>query len=1189
MFLKRLETIGFKSFAERITIEFVPGITTIVGPNGSGKSNVIDAIRWVLGEQSARSLRGQRMEDVIFQGSETRNPLNFAEVSLILNNESGELPIEYQEVKVTRRVYRSGESEFLINKQPCRLKDIVDLFTDTGLGRESFSIIGQGKIDEILSSKADERRAVFEEAAGVMRYKRRKEEAAYKLKETEDNLARVEDIIYEISQQIEPLKKQAKIAKEYKTLQAKLTEKEIALLVTEISTLHEKWQQLLQKIERDTLKLVERETTLQQFEAKIITRREEVEQLETTIQSLHERLIEVTEQLEQTEGKRNVRIEQTKHHEENKQKIKKEKKDLQIALQTLETRIEEEEKQVNAIHKHLQSIHEEMKRVEANLYSRHDELGDEIDRLKGDLIEYLNEQAVLNNEHNALTERLRQLKVRLTSEDNRKESMQSQYQQLKKERKSLLKQKEEKEAQLTSYKQAINDLEKTIIDEVAQLEEKQRQFYALQEQRTRSNSRKEMLEEMKKNYQGFAYGVKEILQATKRGDLQGIIGPVIDLIEVPNRYIIAVDTILGHQSQFIVVPDDATARATIAWLKRENKGRATFLPLQSIVARFLPSQVRSLLEEEQGFIGIASELVRIEPHYQKVIEHLMGNVIVAETLADANRIASRTNRRYRIVTLEGDVVFPGGSISGGAQRKRNVSLFTREKELNELTERVRQIDQQLTNLQKEQKIRNEKLEQIQEKEKAQKEALQALQNEYDVIIGKVQQYEIKEQSLKDRLTTYEHQHNEYEAERASLKEKIEQNQKQLKDAKGKIARTQETIQMKTEEQAKLLENKAKNEKLLHELQLKNAEQQERAKHFEKIVQSLESERKSTLEKLEDIDEQLVAIEKLEAEQESLETIEKKLTTYRKERQAVSTKITELQAKRKEKMQEIEDDSRELEARRKLFEEMKKTLQDKEIEASRLDVKLENRLQTLQETYTITYEKAYETYGKVEDVAKRTDEVQELRRKIRALGTVNLGAIEEYERLKERETFLDEQRNDLLEAKETLYEAIQKMDDEMITRFKATFETIQHAFTDVFSQLFGGGYAELVLTDPDNYLETGIDIIARPPGKKLKTLELLSGGERALTAIALLFAILRARPVPFVILDEVDAALDEANVDRFATYLKNFSKESQFVVISHRKGTMEEADALYGVTMQESGVSRFVSVRLEEADDLVKST
>lgn len=1189
MFLKRLETIGFKSFAERISIEFVPGITTIVGPNGSGKSNIIDAIRWVLGEQSVKSLRGQKMEDIIFQGSDTRKPLNFAEVSLILNNEDGLLPIDYQEVKVTRRVYRSGESEFLINKQSCRLKDIVDLFTDTGLGRESFSIIGQGKIDEILSSKAEERRAVFEEAAGVMRYKKRKQEASFKLKETEDNLSRVEDIIHEISQQIEPLKIQAEVAKQYKALQNQLTEKEVALLVTEIDDLHNQWSSLLEHIEVEKLAHIERQTAIQQIDATIVNKRAEIEQLENKLNASQARLLEATEQLEQSEGKRNVLIEQRKHREENKQTLLQEQKEVKESIKHLEIQIVTETEKLNTVRARLNELKIEMTHVEEKLYNTHEKIAEEIESLKSDYIDLLNEKAVLNNEQNALQNRSEQIKRQYALHENNHADLLDHVQMINTEKTTVTNLLQAKKQEIQQYEEKISVLNEQKKNTTTLIENEQRKWYEINERITKLSSRKEMLVEMKKNFQGFAYGVKEILQANKKGILPNIYGAVIDLIEVPAKYMIAIDTILGSQAQYVVVPDDETARRTIHWLKQENKGRATFLPIQSIIPRNMPDYVRQLVGNEPGFIGIASELIDVKNEYKKVAEHLMGNVIVTDTLEAANQIAVTTSRKYRIVTLEGDVVYPGGSISGGAQRKRNFSLFTREKEIDDLTQSINKYNIQLQQLQNILIDKRSELEKVQKTLEKTTSSLTNEQQQLQQLINKINEINLKAQSFEDRMTTYEFQKNQYEEELAQLKEQLKLNHSKFSDIEQNITTIERTIEEKTNEQKTLQQNEEQNREKLHELQLENAEHNERLKNHQEKVNSLTESLELDQEKLIDIEEKLRQIEQIEQQMENVTQIEEHITELRNEREQTSQQIVELQKERKDKLQIIEDEERELKSQQKLLDQEQKNIQEKEIEANRLDVMLENRLQTLQKQYTMTYEKASAQYEKVTNVTEVRTEVNHLKNEIKALGTVNLGAIDEYERLSERAVFLNEQRDDLIAAKETLYKAIKQMDEEMISRFKETFHLIQENFAIVFKQLFGGGYAELVLTEPEDYLETGIDIIARPPGKKLKTLELLSGGERALTAIALLFAILRSRPVPFVILDEVDAALDEANVERFASYLKSFSKESQFVVISHRKGTMEEADALYGVTMQESGVSRFVSVRLEEADKLVKSS
>lgn len=1186
MFLKRLETVGFKSFAERLKIDFVPGVTAVVGPNGSGKSNIIDAIRWVLGEQSAKSLRGQKMEDIIFQGSDTRNPLNFAEVSLTLNNDNEQLPIDYKEVNITRRVYRSGESEFFINKQACRLKDIIDLFMDTGLGRDSFSIIGQGKIDEILSSKAEDRRAIFEEAAGVLKYKLRKQQAVFKLTETENNLDRVEDIIHEIKQQLDPLKEQAEVAKKYKKKKAELEKVEVVLLVTEIEQLHEKWQRLLTEIEEAKLVEIEKSTKLKEREALVIKEREQIESIDQEVSTLQNDLVKITEQIEQHEGKRNVMEERLKHVEENKQKLLTDRENLQERMNRLKEKIDVEKSALREVKEAIFSDKKEITNLEKKLFHGLDIIQEEIEDLKSDYIEFLNEQAVLQNERQTIEkqkEQINQSKLR---------NKQIHERDIEKEQ-TLLREVETYQAELLEKKQrleqqeiALNECRHMLTKVRNEYEEMQRRLYEGNEQIAKLISRKEMLEEMKESYQGYFYGVREILKANKRNELHHIEGVVIDLIDVPKKYVTAIDTILGAQAQYIVVPHDRDARTIIEWLKRENKGRATFLPLQSIEVRTIPNTIKAKLLNEPGFIGIASELVRIDEKYKKVTEHLMGNVVIAENLKAATELAKLTNRKYRIVTLEGDIVYPGGSMSGGAKKKQSPSLFTREQEMIELKEKIERFTERRDDFLEKIKEKQQKLTELDHRLHELEQTVQHCREAYQEVEKKYNEANLKLKSAQDHLSTYHYQLNEYEEQLEKLAKEDVKLIEQLEVVAEKIKHTEETIARLTEEQESVQKNKKEMEGKLHTLQVKVAEQEERKRSYEERITSLTEQLVELENESSQIDQELEQLELLKKSAEQKEQLIETIQTLKETRRQINETIEENRKIRIEKAQKMEDEEREIKALYKIQEKFVKEIQEKEVQASRLDVNLENKLTFLQTEYEITFEKAKEDFGNVSNLEEARERVKNIKDEIEQLGTVNLGSIDEYDRLMKRFQFLTEQKEDLLEAKETLYTVIKEMDEEMTKRFGSMFKEIQANFTTVFKQLFGGGYAELRLTEPNNLLETGIDIVARPPGKKLRSLELLSGGERALTAIALLFAILRARPIPFCILDEVDAALDEANVERFGQYLKSFSDETQFVVITHRKGTMEEADALYGVTMQESGVSRLVSVKLEDMDELV---
>ncbi|HLR60749.1 MAG TPA: chromosome segregation protein SMC [Pseudogracilibacillus sp.] len=1186
MFLKQLDTVGFKSFAERTKIDFVKGVTAVVGPNGSGKSNIIDAVRWVLGEQSAKSLRGSKMEDVIFQGSDTRHPLNFAEVTLLLNNHANQLPIDYKEVSVTRRVYRSGDSEFYINKQACRLKDIIDLFMDSGLGKESFTIIGQGKVEEILSSKAEERRAIFEEAAGVLKYKQRKRQAQFKLVETEDNLSRVEDIIYEIDQQIIPLEKQAEIANLYLTKNKQLKKVEISLLITEISEKHLDWQQNLKEIEILKDKEMKLATYIQTLEAKLAKDKEKANHVDIQLQEIQTELLNATEELENTEGKRNVLHERHKHFSENKLTLEKDIHEISLAKEKAFDLVKTENDKFLTISKKHQEILMHINKLKKELQFTEEGLSEKLDNLKAEYIELLNQQAVTNNELNSATNRITQIKgSNELASLNQKDKLAER--ELMKEQLANLSKKIEIE---TEKLKTINETSKIETDELSKqqvnYEEMRNKLQEANETIARLTSRKDTLEEMRDSYQGYFFGVKEVLRAAKQNKLSNIHGIVLDLIDVPKSYITAIDTVLGGQAQNIVVQDDMAARNAINWLKKENKGRATFLPIESMNnTRQIPQSTQIEIENHSGFIGIAANLIKTDQLYQQLISYLMGNIIVAKTLKDANELAKLTKRRYRIVTLDGDVVFPGGSMSGGAKRKVNQSLFTREKDLATLTQKLTDFTartktyedetQRQINLIENVKV---KLKQINETKEKQNEYLNQLNEEKQTV-------QKSHDELNDNLLIYDLNKEQTENEMKENQQKIDQLNKALIALKTKLEHINSEIATLTSEQENKLANQAKLNKELHQLEIKFAESEEQLKHQKANNKRAEYEYQTMIDKEQELKNNLTDLIKLSKEEITSKDMDQLLIEKEKNKEKITFKLKKQRKMLDEMSVLISDDEREVAEEIKKREKTSNQIQEEEVKANRLDVTLETKINYLQTTYSISFERAVEKYDKTTNLKEATAEINILKDDIKKLGNVNTGAIEEFSRIQKRYTFITAQQKDLLEAKQTLYDVITEMDEEMIALFTETFNQIQKEFQVVFKELFGGGYAELSLSDPENLLDTGVDIIARPPGKKLRSLSLLSGGERALTAIALLFSILKVRPVPFCILDEVEAALDEANVVRFAKYVKMHSDEIQFIVITHRRGTMEEADALYGVTMQESGVSRLVSVRLDDTDYL----
>lgn len=1188
MFLKRLESKGFKSFAERVKVEFVPGVTAVVGPNGSGKSNITDAIRWVLGEQSVRSLRGLTMEDIIFQGSDTRNPLNVAEVTLTLDNSSQKLPLDYKEVSVTRRVYRSGQSEFYINKQSCRLKDIIDLFIDSGLGREAFSIIGQGKVEEVLSSKAEERRVIFEEAAGVLKYKQRKQKAEFKLSETKDNLNRVDDIIYEIEQQIDPLYKQSQIAKKYIEQSELLKEKEISLLITEIENLHEEWQKLLQEIEGERLEEIKIKTLIQKREASLEGKRQSLQLIDEEIEKLQTHLLTTTQQLEQYEGKKQVWSERTKHFTENKQKLIQQKNDTLSMIEKLKAQLEEEERKLANLHEIKEKTRGKIKKLQTKLTSGRENISDNIEELKSEYIEILNQQAAKRNEKQTITQQIQKTDLQNVQHDEKFQDLITTRQQQAQEKEKVLKEYEQLDHTYHQKQKSIQQLKNNLKQEQERYDISQKNLYKGYQMIAKLNSRKEMLEEMRDGYQGFFYGVKNILKAKNKNILTNIHGAVIELIDVPEKYISAIETILSGQAQNVVVTDDQAAREAISWLKQTNNGRATFLPLQSIQPRFLPENLLAQIKSHPGYVGIAADLVKTRSKYQVVVNHLMGNVVITKNLKSANDIARRLNRRYRIVTLDGDIVNPGGAMSGGAKKKSNQSLFTREKDLEEVNNQVQELQSKASAFEHKLSDHKKEIEQLEKniikEEKLIKDHQKRLQETYE----NSQKIDMKLNSIDEKMAIYKNEQNMFEQDKAELHHRHTKLTKDLADIEQRLLLVQEEIDRLTQEKKELNNQRDQMTNDLHELQVSLAEQEERIRNQREKTTTIRHRIKELKDQYDHYTIEYDELIDLKKSEETEQDINKAIEEKRTEKELYTTHIQQKRAERSQQTQYIEDEDRELRQLNKQHHVMIQAIQQKEVKSNRLDVDLENRLSQLQTDYTITYEKARTTYKKIHNIDEVKAEVAEIKQAIKGLGAVNLGSIDEYKRISERYDFLTEQKDDLVEAKETLHNIIAEMDDVMRKRFGDTFLQIKQEFSVVFKELFGGGHAELKLTDPQNMLETGIEIIAQPPGKKLQHLGLLSGGEKALTAIALLFSILRVRPVPFCVLDEVEAALDEANVVRFAKYLRMHSEDTQFIVITHRKGTMEEADVLYGVTMQESGVSRLVSVQLEDSLELISS-
>ncbi|GAA0495413.1 chromosome segregation protein SMC [Salinibacillus aidingensis] len=1188
MFLKRLDTVGFKSFAERISVDFVPGVTAVVGPNGSGKSNITDAIRWVLGEQSAKSLRGSKMEDIIFAGSDTRKALNFAEVSLVLDNEDSALPIDYQEVDITRRVYRSGESEFLINQQPCRLKDIIDLFMDSGLGKEAFSIISQGKVEEILSSKPEERRAIFEEAAGVLKYKQRKKKAEMKLAETQENLYRVEDIIYEIEGQLEPLKEQAETAETYLQKKDELKKHEVSLLVTEIERLNEEWQSLLSQIEEQKQEILHKQTGIQQEEAELEKERAEIQGLDQAIEQMQNQMLSLTQELENLEGRKRLFNERWKHYEENKDKLADEEKRLDEKIANVTKQLTEDEEQLNVLVSERKETKERMADLEQSLGTSRESMEEKIEELKSEYIEVLNEQAAKRNELQGIERSLEQNKQKKNRMTDRFQGLLDQRKEIDQEQETITDQLKTIEQTLTEKQKLLNGEKSALEEQKSQVEEEQKKLNQGYQFIHKLRSKKEMLEEMKEDFSGFFHGVKAVLKARERKELSGIHGAVAETIQIGDDYVLAIETALGGQAQHIIMESENDARQAIQWLKKTNNGRATFLPLPSMQPKRIPEHLIRNIENHQGFIGVAEQLVDYDQKFSNAIQSLLGNIVIARTLKDANELAGLLNRRFRIVTLDGDVVNPGGSMTGGAQKKKNQSLFTREKELGQVSEKLQEFEERTKSFEHQLDDHIQSQKQKEKRVQELEDEINQLQSQVSKLQGYLREVKLKRENVNDHLSLYDQEQEQFQEEEQELKNSTDALSSRLQELEDEAENLQNQIDTLTHELTNQQESSEKIQQEYHQLQVMLAEQDTNVKNQKEKVNSLKRDLSDFQSQKDQLKEEHIALEEIKEQGQTAEEIEKEIENKRKEKRETQNTLKSKREERQQRNQMTEDLEKEIKERNRILNQSTDDLQQKEVKANRLDVELENNLSVLQEEYMLSFDKALSDFGRTDNTDEAKQTVQQIKQEIDRLGTVNLGAIDEYKRIQERYEFLTTQRQDLLEAKDTLYAVIKEMDGEMVTRFEGTFNQIQKEFTDVFKKLFGGGRADLKLTDPKDLLETGVDIVAQPPGKKLQNLGLLSGGERALTAIALLFAILRVRPVPFCVLDEVEAALDEANVNRFAQYLKEFSENTQFIVITHRKGTMEEADVLYGVTMQESGVSKLVSVRLEETDQMVNA-
>ena len=1184
VYLKSIDTIGFKSFADRTNVQFDKGVTAIVGPNGSGKSNITDAIKWVLGEQSAKSLRGSKMEDIIFSGAEHRQAQNYAEVQLKLDNSTRELEIEADDVIVTRRLYRSGESEYYLNNDRARLRDITELFLDSGLGKEAFSIISQGRVDEILNAKPVDRRQIIEESAGVLKYKKRKTESLQKLDHTEDNLSRVEDILYDLEGRVEPLKAEASIAKEYLQLSKEMEHSDVVVTVYDINQYDEENRQLDERLNHLKSQQAEKEGQQAQLNQYLQKQKTQRQKLERDTDHANVDLITTTEEYEKCIGKLNVLEERKRNQSETNARFEEELDNLQYELNNVQNERELSVEQVSKLKKQHQSLNKEIKQLESKLNltdAQHDE---KLETIKNEYYVLMSEQSEVNNDIRFLERTIQENESKKTRLDARLIEV---FDQLKHIQNDI----HQTEHAHTTTSQKMNITEKDMRDVEYRLSEAKRieatyedRLYQAYRYTDKMRVRMESLETQAEDYSYFFNGVKHILKA-KEHTLSGIHGAVAEVIKVPSKLTQAIETALGASLQHIIVNNEKDGRQAIKFLKQRGLGRATFLPLNVIRARSLSHHIQNVAQNFDGFINIASEAVEVNQTYQAVIDNLMGTTIIVENLKIANELARAIQYKARIVTLEGDIVNPGGSMSGGGMRQsksilaQKDELATMKTQLNDYEEKTKEFEQQL---------------------QKQKEEVETLSNKY---VDLSQQYhQLKATAheetltldrLKKQETHIKSEHEEFEFEKndgyqsEKSRHTLKQQQLRLSEIQEQLKQLENDIEVYSKLSKEGKENVSQVEKELNQKRSDVAVVKEKISHQTMSLERIDKQ-------LTQINQQIIATkEKIELfnsddmmGEKAFQQLQSSIQDKASQRDKLKQKLDALKEQKDSINEDIEIHEYKLEQYHQDLLSIESFYQDIKAQQSKLDVLINHAMNHLNETYHLTLERARETYQSDVPIETLRKKVKLTKMSIEELGSVNVNAIEQFEELNERYTFLNEQRNDLREAKQTLEQIIDEMDQEVKDRFKATFLEVQDYFTIVFQSLFGGGHAKLELTD-DDYLSAGVDIIVQPPGKKLQHLSLLSGGERALSAIALLFAILKVRSAPFVILDEVEAALDEANVIRYAQFLSDLSEKTQFIVITHRKGTMEYSDRLYGVTMQESGVSKLVSVNLNTIDEVMK--
>ncbi|WP_165329501.1 chromosome segregation protein SMC [Streptococcus tangpeifui] len=1180
MFLKEIEMQGFKSFADKTRIEFDSGVTAVVGPNGSGKSNITESLRWALGESSAKSLRGGKMPDVIFAGTQDRSPLNFAQVTVVLDNADHFIKDSGDEIRVERHIYRNGDSDYLIDGKKVRLRDIHDLFMDTGLGRDSFSIISQGRVEAIFNSRPEDRRAIFEEAAGVLKYKTRKKETQSKLDKTQDNLDRLEDIIYELEGQIKPLEKQAATAKQFLVLDEKRKSLNLNILIEDIKTYRSDLDERNQQIAAAKNDLKDYYSQRNRLEMENQRLKERRQNLSQTMDAQQSELLEVTRLIADHQRKIEVISLESSQKAEKKADAQGRLADLESQKQALEQTLADKQAQQTQLAEKLADLRQEIAKLEKE-QSRFSTNPDQIiEDLREEFVGLMQKEADLSNRLTVLQADIEQEKAAQAEQSAERQQAEKDLAQAKEVAQTALAEFQTAKDRVKELLEAYQAQAKALSQTDSSYRQEQTQMFALLDQIKEKEARQRSLEAIQKNHSNFFAGVKAVLQEAAR--LGGIIGAVSEHLTFEQDYQTALEIALGGSSQNIIVEDEAAAKRGIAFLRQNRSGRATFLPLTTIKPRQIAAHNLTKIEAAPGFLGLASDLVSYDPKLTNIFQNLLGVTAIFDSIDHANQAAREVRYQVRMVTLDGTELRPGGSFSGGANRSRNTTFIKPEldsltAEISDLKEKLTQQEAAVANLKRAKTHGEEELTGLKEAGEAARLAEQKAELAYQSQARHLA-------DLKQLLAGFSATDTEDTA--TSLLEEKAKVESGLLDIQNQKAHIQEQLDQIKDDKDTITAQVAKLNEDLSQARLSERDLSGEERFTKNECNRLNLELADLEREISNLT-QLLSSQTGDLSQEELPKLAQQLEEAEAKKSDLETSLIRLRFEIEDCDGQLEDIEEQVQAAGKRNEELIRRQAHLEAEIGNLSDKLRGFARQLTEDYQMSFEQAKEQAQAVEDLPAARQNLTQLNRQIKALGPINLDAIEQYDEVNSRLEFLNSQRSDLVEAKNLLLETINDMDDEVKSRFKTTFEAIRESFKETFVQMFGGGSADLILTEGD-LLTAGVEISVQPPGKKIQSLNLMSGGEKALSALALLFSIIRVKTIPFVILDEVEAALDEANVKRFGDYLNRFDKASQFIVVTHRKGTMAAADSIYGVTMQESGVSKIVSVKLKDAQKMVET-